>query len=568
MDLRELRISLGLTQLECANYLKMSLRNYQNYENNITKNIAKKNALFKKLEQYNNKASQEKEYYTNIITGNDLKMLCMSVKNYKKRDCFKSLKSFIDNDLSGKICILYGLRRTGKTTLIFQLLNELPYEESAYIKVQTKDSMSSLTKDLKELFKKGYKYVCIDEITLLNDFIDTAAVLSDVFSMMGMKIVVSGKDSLGFALSSRDELYDRNIMIHTSYISFKEYFKVLNINSIDKYIEYGGTLKIENMNFDDPEFTLDDISFRDDETTRKYIDTAISKNIQHSLKNDKDGMYFNQLRTLYDNNELTNVINRIVESMNHEFLVRIIEEEFKSHDLGSAKNLLLHDAPEDRAYVLENIDKEKVTTILKSLVEIKETYETKVHVTQEHIDKVKSYLKVLDLIVNIPVRYESGSRDEYYVFTQPGMRYSLVKALVYSLMKDSYFSQIPETDKKYIIEKISTDVKGRMMEDIVLLEVSKSINKNKEAFKLKFDLGGEIDMIIYDRETNTNKIFEIKHSEKASRHQTRHLIDQNKCQYIEKIYGKTIGKYVIYRGENKIIDGIEYLNVEEYLCTL
>ena len=45
MDLRELRISLGLTQLECANYLKMSLRNYQNYENNITKNIAKKNAL-------------------------------------------------------------------------------------------------------------------------------------------------------------------------------------------------------------------------------------------------------------------------------------------------------------------------------------------------------------------------------------------------------------------------------------------------------------------------------------------------------------------------------------------
>ena len=269
------------------------------------------------------------------------------------------------------------------------------------------------------------------------------------------------------------------------------------------------------MNFDDPEFTLDDISFRDDETTRKYIDTAISKNIQHSLKNDKDGMYFNQLRTLYDNNELTNVINRIVESMNHEFLVRIIEEEFKSHDLGSAKNLLLHDAPEDRAYVLENIDKEKVTTILKSLVEIKETYETKVHVTQDHIDKVKSYLKVLDLIVTIPVRYESGSSDEYYVFTQPGMRYSLVKALVYSLMKDSYFSQIPETDKLYIIEKISTDVKGRIMEDIVLLEVSKSINKNKDAFKLKFDLGGEIDMIIYDRETNTNKIYEIKHNEKA-----------------------------------------------------
>ena len=93
MDLRELRISLGLTQLECANYLKMSLRNYQNYENNITKNIAKKNALFKKLEQYNNKVSQEAKYYTNIITGNDLKMLCMSVTSFLKGVCSRSSAS-------------------------------------------------------------------------------------------------------------------------------------------------------------------------------------------------------------------------------------------------------------------------------------------------------------------------------------------------------------------------------------------------------------------------------------------------------------------------------------------
>ena len=60
----------------------------------------------------------------------------------------------------------------------------------------------------------------IDEITLMDDFINTAAVLSDVFSMMDMKIVVSGTDSLGFAMANRDELYDRSIMIHTSFIPF------------------------------------------------------------------------------------------------------------------------------------------------------------------------------------------------------------------------------------------------------------------------------------------------------------------------------------------------------------
>ena len=65
--------------------------------------------------------------------------------------------------------------------------------------------MSTLTKDLDVLFKRGYKYVFIDEVTLMEDFIDTAAVLSDIYSQMGMKIVVSGTDSLGFAFADKDE---------------------------------------------------------------------------------------------------------------------------------------------------------------------------------------------------------------------------------------------------------------------------------------------------------------------------------------------------------------------------
>lgn len=256
--------------------------------------------------------------------------------------------------------------------MIFQMINELPIHETAYIKIKTTDEMADLTKDLNTLYNYGYKYIFIDEITLLSDFINTAAVLSDIFSMMGMKIVISGTDSLSFAMANRDELYDRNIMIHTSFISFKEYAKLLAIHSIDTYIEYGGTLKIKNMDFNDHDFMFEDVSFRDNESTRKYIDTAISKNIQHTLKNDNFGEYFNELRTLYNNNELTNIINRIVKNMNHLFLLNIIEEKFKSHDFASAKNLLLHDAPLERAYVLTSIDGEKVIDKLKTIIEIKE----------------------------------------------------------------------------------------------------------------------------------------------------------------------------------------------------
>lgn len=575
MTLKELRISKGLNQAQCAEYLGMSTRNYQNYENDAAKaNTARYHAIYQKLESYGQPVvsvslpSQTTEFHTNVVTGTGLQALTNSVAKYGKRDCFSTLQKFVAGSYDGKICILYGLRRTGKTTLLFQMLSELPIEKTAYIKVQTIDDMSRLTKDLKVLFELGYRYVFIDEITLLNDFIDTAAVLSDVFSMMGMKIVVSGTDSLGFAMANRDELYDRSVTIHTSFIPFREYARLLNIRSVDSYIEYGGTLKMENMSFDDPDAAFDEVAFRDDESTRKYIDTAISRNIQHTLKNDHYGEYFNQLRELYEKGELTNVINRIVQHMNHRFVLRVVEDEFKSHDFGSAKELLLHDLPAERATVLYDVNEKQILERLKAIIEVKEKSETTVPITQEHIDKVKKYLLMLDLIVNCPERYESGKQAEHIVFSQPGMRYAIAKALVYSLMQDAYFASISEADKAYITGKILDDVKGRMLEDIVLLEVRKTAPSTMEAFKFKFDAGGEFDMVIYDKASKNCRIYEIKHSTEANEKQTLHLRDAEKCQIVEKRFGPISGKFVLYRGKDTFAEGVQYLNVENFLCGL
>ena len=575
MTLKELRISKGLNQAQCAEYLGMSTRNYQNYENNAAKaNTARYHAIYQKLESYGQPVvsvslpSQTTEFHTNVVTGTGLQALANSVAKYGKRDCFSTLQKFVAGSYDGKICILYGLRRTGKTTLLFQMLSDLPIEKTAYIKVQTTDDMSRLTKDLKALFELGYRYVFIDEITLLNDFIDTAAVLSDVFSMMGMKIVVSGTDSLGFAMANRDELYDRSVTIHTSFIPFREYARLLNIRSVDSYIEYGGTLKMENMSFDDPDAAFDEVAFRDDESTRKYIDTAISRNIQHTLKNDHYGEYFNQLRELYEKGELTNVINRIVQHMNHRFVLRVVEDEFKSHDFGSVKELLLHDLPAERATVLYDVNEKQIFERLKAIIEVKEKSETTVPITQEHIDKVKKYLLMLDLIVNCPERYESGKQAEHIVFSQPGMRYAIAKALVYSLMQDAYFASISEADKAYITGKILDDVKGRMLEDIVLLEVRKTAPSTMEAFKFKFDAGGEFDMVIYDKASQNCRIYEIKHSTEANEKQTLHLRDAEKCQIVENRFGPISGKFVLYRGKDTFAEDVQYLNVENFLCGL
>lgn len=45
-------------------------------------------------------------------------------------------------------------------------------------------------------------------------------------------------------------------------------------------------------------------------------------------------------------------------------------------------------------------------------------------------------------------------------------------------------------------------------------------------------------------------------------------IDEQKCTQTAHRYTLITGKFVLYRGESKEIEGIQYQNVEEYLRTL
>ena len=84
-------------------------------------------------------------------------------------------------------------------------------------------------------------------------------------------------------------------------------------------------------------------------------------------------------------------------------------------------------------------------------------------------------------------------------------------------------------------ERILTEIKGRMLEDIVLLE-TKLANPKKQVFVLQFPVG-EFDMVVFDPEAGSCRIFEIKHSEEAVPQQYRHLIDEQKCAQTEHRYG-------------------------------
>ncbi len=194
--------------------------------------------------------------------------------------------------------------------MIRQLIREMEPQmrnRSAFFQLQSSRTLADVSRDLKELEKQGYRYIFLDEVTLLEDFIEGAALFSDIFAASGMKILLSGTDPLGFLFTEDEELYDWCILCHTTFIPYREFERVLGI---DDFIRYGGTMSLGGRNYN-KEYSI----FATKKGTDAYVDSVIARNIQHSLKHYRHEDHFRSLRQLYEKNELTNVINKIVEDM-------------------------------------------------------------------------------------------------------------------------------------------------------------------------------------------------------------------------------------------------------------
>lgn len=505
---------------------------------------------------------KEEFYFSEVKRGQDLLDFVDPIRSYKKRECYPALRDYVYGNSTDRVFILYGLRRTGKTTLIRQVISEMPdemFQQTAFIQVTPQIDLAKINLDLRQLKKQGCRYVFIDEVTLMDDFISGAALFSDVFASSGMKVVLSGTDSLGFLFSEDQELYDRCFMMHTTFVPYREFENVLGIKGIDEYIRYGGTMSLGGV-----EYNRTGMTFATKESAAEYVDSAIARNIQHSLKNYKEGTHFRHLFELFEADELTSAINRIVEDINHRFTISVLTRDFKSNDLSlSAKNLL-RDRQEPNT-ILQQVDIEEVTQQLRRLLEIKNKSEQTIELKDVHRIEIKEYLDLLDITVDIDTVYLSdlNKKECRTVITQPGMRYAQAEALIKTLMQDDVFRMLSLTERNAVISRILSDIQGRMMEDIILLETRMAFPKC-EVFKLVF-ARGEFDMVVFDPDAATCSIYEVKHSAEAVDAQYKHLVDEEKCKATEFRFGPITGKYVIYRGESREVNGIHYLNVEEYL---
>ena len=520
--------------------------------------------LQKQLPKKSVSAATVHTFATNIRIGEALRTFSASVRRCRKRECFRQLHDFVYGEPLDKVFILYGLRRTGKTTMIRQIFAEMSDAElskAAFIQITAKDTLANVNRDLKTLEAQGFRYVFLDEVTLMEDFIEGAALFSDVFAACGMKIVLSGADSLGFLFTEDEQLYDRCILLHTTFIPYHDFETVLGIHGIDEYIRYGGTMSLGGVHYNETS------TFASKESADEYVETAIARNIQHSLRCYQYEGHFRHLRDLYERNELTSAINRVVEDINHRFTLEVLTQDWKSHDLGISASNLRRDR-ENPTDILDRVDLVAVTDSLRKLLEIRNKAEQTVAMDDTHAAEIKEYLDLLDLTQDIDVRYlpDVSRRSSRTVIAQPGLRYAQADALIRSLLLDETFSALSLPDRTAVQERILTEIRGRMLEDIVLLE-TKLANPKKQVFVLQFSVG-EFDMVVFDPVAGSCQIFEIKHSTEIAPQQYRHLIDEEKCAQTEHRYGPITGKFVLYRGESRVVEGIQYRNVEEYLRSL
>ncbi|MCD8307550.1 MAG: AAA family ATPase [Clostridia bacterium] len=475
------------------------------------------------------------EYKLSVRTGEDLVKFAEPVKGTKKRECCRKLKDFLYGDADGKVLFLCGLRRTGKSTMMRQAIADMDEEnlaKCAFMQATPKDGLHDLDADLRELERGGYKYVFIDEISSMPDFKEACSLIADSYAVCGMKLVLSGSSSLAFIICHDEVMYDRCLILDTTYIPYKDCAEVLGVKDLDQYMMHGGTMDLGHE-------SEEGFVFADDASVGRYVDASIQKNIQDAMrfKGGRSGAYADA-----DSAEsAAGPVSSVVAQESRVFLKEILETEYKTGDL---------------SYIPDNLLEILGAALHCDDVEMEHRREIEGHLARIN------YLRVTDTEFADPAH-----RTEYRVITtMPGIRYTQVRDMVETFIQDDMFASISATKRKNAQDKIMNEVSRHMMDDIIFIQTLIA-NPDKKVCRFGFD-SGEYDLVIVDEKELTCKIFVIKHSEKTTQKQTRYLVDEDKLKETEKRFGKITQKSVIYRGKSGYIGDIRYINAEDYLMSL
>lgn len=144
-------------------------------------------------------------------------------------------KRFLFQDVfnaAGKITGIYGSRGVGKTTLLIQVLKNLPLDSDKKLYISCDHPIFkgiSLFDFVDEFSKRGGDLIVIDEIHEADDF---QAQLKSVYDFLDIKIFFSGSSAIKI---TNPDFARRYSMYHLPILSFREFLEISQAVTIESY---------------------------------------------------------------------------------------------------------------------------------------------------------------------------------------------------------------------------------------------------------------------------------------------------------------------------------------------
>jgi uncharacterized protein len=199
-----------------------------------------------------------------------------------ERHLLASLKQHTTNR---QIIELTGLRRTGKTTLFFQLINHLLNQGTDALNIwyysfdQARDKLDALLSEFCLQTKKDYQkdriYIFLDEIQKLDDFQSQLKIYYDIYPEI--KFFISGSTSLFIKKKTQESLAGRLFSFTLKPLSFQEYLLFSRQTELIEFPEmYQHKLSGIYVNYQSCQF-IETIGIPNEESKKEYIIGILKK---------------------------------------------------------------------------------------------------------------------------------------------------------------------------------------------------------------------------------------------------------------------------------------------------
>lgn len=192
------------------------------------------------------------------------------------------LNQIINSMWDGQIKVITGLRRVGKSVLLFDLFKEyltneeikeeqiitLSLDQRKYYKYRNPIMLCDYVENLVSDTSKEY-YLFIDEVQLSRTVIDEENdnipvtiydMLNELNSYKNLDVYVTGSNSKMLSSDIITEFRGRSTQIHVYPLSFQEYYSIFGGDTkecLEQYLLYGGMPRI--------------LSFKDETAKKKYL---------------------------------------------------------------------------------------------------------------------------------------------------------------------------------------------------------------------------------------------------------------------------------------------------------